>query len=115
MAPKENLETQDNENIAQCNFNNYVLVKLTEHWVKSREKYFQELWLNIKDNPLKIDQKWYLRIQLRELMQIFWKEMFNWNPNIPFEMNFKIEIEPKENWIKKVISSAQKDSANILN
>jgi hypothetical protein len=48
-------------------------------------------------------------------MQIFWKEMFNWNPNIPFEMNFKIEIEPKENWIKKVISSAQKDSANILN
>jgi hypothetical protein len=31
MAPKENLETQDNENIAQCNFNNYVLVKLTEH------------------------------------------------------------------------------------
>ncbi|EKD66719.1 MAG: hypothetical protein ACD_49C00020G0009 [uncultured bacterium (gcode 4)] len=114
MVPKENLETQNNENMAQCNFNNYAFVKLTEHWIKVREKYFQKLGLDAKNHPLEVDLKWFAKIQLWELMKIFWNEMKQASLNLPFDMNFQIEVEPKQNWIKKVITSAQKDFANIL-
>lgn len=39
---------------------------------------------------------WFAKIQLWELMEIFWSAMYNWNPNLPFEvMNFKMEVEKK--------------------
>lgn len=109
METNHNLEKKEWEYI-ELNFNDHVLVKLNSIWIKLREDYFyKKLWIKKQDCPLKIDWNWYTELQLWELMQIFGKEMYNWNSEYPFEMNFKIQTGK----LDKIDDNKEKTSIQI--
>ena len=104
MALREQHEANEKMELVELDFNNYALVKLTEHWKKIYDQFFLSRRLNPNDYPIKTTEDWFAKIQLWELMEIFWSAMYNWNPNSPFEdMNFKMEMEKK-------VTSGKKES-----
>lgn len=80
-------------NLINWNLNYNVKVKLTPTGVKHYINYYKQF--NIETTP-KIDQDGYAKFQMWGLMNIYGKEMWMGNPNYPFQMNVKIEVEENE-------------------
>lgn len=116
METVENLESKEKFHWVECNFNDYVIVKLSEKWEKIYNEYLQDSYWEIRnqrsdqwvlsenfkkkrkqwlqDKLSQVDKDWVLKIQLHELMHIFWPSMVQ-GGDLPFKnMNIIMTNQP---------------------
>ena len=130
----ENLNRLEEQKALELNFNWYVVVSLTEDWKNILKKYFldalkdYDFYKNYgyssmeeyveKEQLPNYYKDGYCKIQLRELMHIFWRYLFNGTLKRPFEGNkiYFLESNNEEaiDWAKKVSGKMNKRLLDVL-
>lgn len=88
-GPEESIENPE----VVRNFNDTVWVKITPH---GERVWAAHHWnLGIQAPPIKRDEQGYTEMPMWEIANVFGKDMFNGQPNLPLEMSYRTEAPQK--------------------